>query len=99
MRALLSTYGSRGDLEPMVGLEGQSARRCGCARRPRWRTRPRARPSWSPPEFDTVAAGGRGMGCAGRDRREADRRVAMTENAVVIAGGGPTGLLLAGELA
>jgi 2-polyprenyl-6-methoxyphenol hydroxylase-like FAD-dependent oxidoreductase len=28
----------------------------------------------------------------------ADRRVAMTEHAVVIAGGGPTGLMLAGEL-
>ena len=32
-------------------------------------------------------------------RRDADRRVAMTEHAVVIAGGGPTGLMLAGELA
>jgi 3-(3-hydroxy-phenyl)propionate hydroxylase len=30
---------------------------------------------------------------------EADRSVAMTEHAVVIAGGGPTGLMLAGELA
>jgi 2-polyprenyl-6-methoxyphenol hydroxylase-like FAD-dependent oxidoreductase len=39
------------------------------------------------------------MRCAGRDRRDADRRVAMTEHAVVIAGGGPTGLMLAGELA
>src|SRR6476646_10643280 len=29
----------------------------------------------------------------------ADRSVAMTEHAVVIAGGGPTGLMLAGELA
>src|SRR5258708_9953743 len=36
---------------------------------------------------------------AGRDRRDAGRRVAMTEHAVVIAGGGPTGLMLAGELA
>jgi 3-(3-hydroxy-phenyl)propionate hydroxylase len=31
--------------------------------------------------------------------REKDRSVAMTEHAVVIAGGGPTGLMLAGELA
>ncbi|HLV98838.1 MAG TPA: FAD-dependent monooxygenase [Ktedonobacterales bacterium] len=30
---------------------------------------------------------------------DADRSVAMTEHAVVIAGGGPTGLMLAGELA
>src|ERR1700754_2434823 len=30
---------------------------------------------------------------------DAERRVAMTEHAVVIAGGGPTGLMLAGELA
>jgi 2-polyprenyl-6-methoxyphenol hydroxylase-like FAD-dependent oxidoreductase len=33
------------------------------------------------------------------DRRDADRSAAMTEHAVVIAGGGPTGLMLAGELA
>src|SRR5437667_4214562 len=32
-------------------------------------------------------------------RRDAGRSVAMTEHAVVIAGGGPTGLMLAGELA
>src|SRR2546423_567315 len=38
------------------------------------------------------------MRCAGRDRRDAGRSVAMTEHAVVIAGGGPTGLMLAGEL-
>src|SRR3984893_7021262 len=31
-------------------------------------------------------------------RRENDRSVAMTEHAVVIAGAGPTGLMLAGEL-
>jgi 2-polyprenyl-6-methoxyphenol hydroxylase-like FAD-dependent oxidoreductase len=37
--------------------------------------------------------------CAGRDRRDAGRSVAMTEHAVVVAGGGPTGLMLAGELA
>src|SRR5512133_1722040 len=39
------------------------------------------------------------MSCAGGDRRDAGRSVAMTEHAVVIAGGGPTGLMLAGELA
>ncbi|HVH87556.1 MAG TPA: FAD-dependent monooxygenase [Terriglobales bacterium] len=33
------------------------------------------------------------------DRRDADRTVAIAEHAVVIAGGGPTGLMLAGELA
>jgi 2-polyprenyl-6-methoxyphenol hydroxylase-like FAD-dependent oxidoreductase len=32
-------------------------------------------------------------------RRDAGRSVAMTEHAVVIAGGGPTGMMLAGELA
>jgi hypothetical protein len=32
-------------------------------------------------------------------RPGADRSVAITEHAVVIAGGGPTGLMLAGELA
>jgi heterodisulfide reductase subunit A-like polyferredoxin len=37
-------------------------------------------------------------GRAGR-RRENDRSVAMTKHAVVIAGAGPTGLMLAGELA
>jgi 3-(3-hydroxy-phenyl)propionate hydroxylase len=42
--------------------------------------------------------GGRAMGCAVRDRRDAGRGVAMTEHAVVIAGGGPTGMMLAGEL-
>ena len=31
--------------------------------------------------------------------RDADRREVMTEHAVVIAGGGPTGMMLAGELA
>jgi 2-polyprenyl-6-methoxyphenol hydroxylase-like FAD-dependent oxidoreductase len=35
----------------------------------------------------------------GRDRRDAGWSVAMTEHAVLIAGGGPTGLTLAGELA
>jgi 2-polyprenyl-6-methoxyphenol hydroxylase-like FAD-dependent oxidoreductase len=35
----------------------------------------------------------------GRDRRDAGWSVAMTEHAVLIAGGGPTGLMLAGELA
>src|SRR4051812_3747226 len=36
---------------------------------------------------------------AGGGRRDAGRGAAMTEHAVVIAGGGPTGLMLAGELA
>src|SRR5213075_2540317 len=36
-------------------------------------------------------------GRPGRDRRHADWRVAMTEHAVVIAGGGPTELMLADE--
>jgi len=49
-------------------------------------------------QFDTVAAAAEGL-CAGGDRRDAGRSVAMTEHAVVIAGGGPTGLMLAGELA
>jgi 2-polyprenyl-6-methoxyphenol hydroxylase-like FAD-dependent oxidoreductase len=40
-----------------------------------------------------------GVRAAGRDGRDADRSAAMTEHAVVIAGGGPTGLMLAGELA
>src|ERR687894_2011005 len=39
------------------------------------------------------------MRCAGRDRRNAVWVAAMPEHAVVIAGGGPTGLMLAGELA
>ena len=39
------------------------------------------------------------MLCAGREERDVDWTVAMTEHAVVIAGGGPTGLMLAGELA
>src|SRR5947209_13231958 len=42
--------------------------------------------------------GGGTRGAVG-DRRDAGRSVAMTEHAVVIAGGGPTGLMLAGELA
>ena len=43
--------------------------------------------------------GGRGVSCVGGDRCDASRSVAMTEHAVVIAGGGPTGLMLAGGLA
>src|SRR5712691_9802399 len=42
---------------------------------------------------------GGGTRVAVGDRRDAGRSVAMTEHAVVIAGGGPTGLMLAGELA
>jgi hypothetical protein len=56
MRVVLSTYRSRGDVEPTVGLAvqlGHSARRCGCARR---RTYLCTRPSWSSSKFDTVAA-------------------------------------------
>ena len=37
--------------------------------------------------------------CPVRPAASADRSVAMTDHAVVIAGGGPTGLMLAGELA
>src|SRR5215831_11071254 len=37
--------------------------------------------------------------CVDSDRRSPDRRAAMIEHAVVLAGGGPTGLMLAGELA
>src|SRR5437667_12265502 len=42
---------------------------------------------------------GGGTRVAVGDRRDAGRSVAMTEHAVAIAGGGPTGLMLAGELA
>jgi hypothetical protein len=45
-------------------------------------------------QFDKLAAAAEG--CAGGGRHDADRRVAMTEHAVMIAGGGPTGLMLAG---
>ena len=38
-------------------------------------------------------------GSTRRDGRDADRSVAITQHAVVVAGGGPTGLMLAGELA
>ncbi len=48
-------------------------------------------------QCDTVAAVAEG--CAGGGRHDAGRGAAMTEHAVVIAGGGPTGLMLAGELA
>src|SRR5712691_9293816 len=42
---------------------------------------------------------GGGTRVAVGDRRDAGRSVAMTEHAVAIAGAGPTGLMLAGELA
>jgi len=74
----LLTYGSRGDVEPIVRLAvqlptfGAEVRVC------------------VPP--DAGVAGG----C--RSAADVDQRVAMTEHAVVIAGGGPTGMMLAGEL-
>src|SRR5690242_9386224 len=42
--------------------------------------------------------GGQYMGIV-VDRGNVDRNLAITKHAVVIAGGGPTGLMLAGELA
>ena len=42
---------------------------------------------------------GAGVRAAGRDGRDGGGRASMAEHAVVIAGGGPTGLMLAGELA
>src|SRR2546430_8430577 len=39
------------------------------------------------------------MYCAGGARRDDGGSAAMTERAVVMVGGGPTGLMLAGELA
>ena len=42
---------------------------------------------------------GAGVRAAGRDGRDGGGSVVMAEHAVVIAGGGPTGLMLAGELA
>ena len=70
MRVLLSTHGSRGDVEALVGLAVQL----------------------------------RALGAEGCDALVVTgvmpaRSVAMTEHAVVIAGGGPTGLMLGGELA
>src|SRR5947209_12056522 len=80
MRVVLSTYGSRADLEPMVGLAVRLR------------------------ELDAdVRMRAAGLHCAGGPCRRravgADRRVAMTNHAVVIGGGGPSGLMLAGELA
>ena len=80
MRVLLSTYGSRGDVEPMAGLAvllptlGAEAWVC------------------APPDCAELLV-------RVRPATGADRTAAMTEHAVVIAGGGPTGLMLAGELA
>ncbi len=79
MRVLLSSYGPRGDVEPMVGLAVRS-RALGAE--VRGMRRPTSR-----------------MSCAAGARRDAGGSVAMTEHAVVIVGGGPTGLILAGELA
>ena len=48
MRVLLSTYGSRGDVEPMMGLAVQLGA-LGAATPPSAADCPRVRPSWSPP--------------------------------------------------
>ena len=51
------------------------------------------------PEFNASAISGERTTRSSGGRHDAGRGVAMTEHAVVIAGGGPTGLMLAGELA
>ena len=58
-----------------------------------WVARERRKDGWP------RGAWGRAMLCTGHDGRDVDWSVAMTRHAVVIAGGGPTGLMLAGELA
>ena len=79
MRVLLSTYGSRGVVEPMAGLAvqlrtlGAEVRVC------------------APPDGASCWA----MSACRWSRSD----VVMTGHAMVIAGGGPTGLMLAGELA
>jgi 2-polyprenyl-6-methoxyphenol hydroxylase-like FAD-dependent oxidoreductase len=40
-----------------------------------------------------------GVSVSGRDERYVDKNLAVAEHVVVVAGGGPTGLMLAGELA
>ena len=60
---------------------------------------PGARPGFLAAQFGAVAAAPEAVWRAGDARGAAVRSVAMTEHAVVIAGGGPTGLMLAGELA
>ena len=52
MRVLLSTYGSRGDVEPMVGS------RCGCGHSAA--DLPRRAAEWVAAQFDTVAAAAEG---------------------------------------
>jgi 2-polyprenyl-6-methoxyphenol hydroxylase-like FAD-dependent oxidoreductase len=82
MRVMLSTCGSRGNVQPLTTLavqlqaDGEEVR------------------EYAPQdkEFERLAGS-----C--RHASGAHRSVAMTEHAVVIAGGGPTGLMLAGELA
>ena len=51
------------------------------------------------PDFNASAISGERTTRSSGGRHDAGRGVAMTEHAVVIAGGGPTGLMLAGELA
>jgi hypothetical protein len=68
MRVLSSTYGSRGDVEQMVGVAV------------------RLRALGAPAAGGVMPAG---------VRRDAGRGAAMTGHAVVVAGGGPTGLMLA----
>src|SRR5580658_8672816 len=55
--------------------------------------KPRGMPHSSRPQARNAGAGGSKM------HDESARSVAITEHAVVIAGGGPTGMMLAGELA
>ena len=99
MRVLLSTYGSRGDAEPMVGLAvrlralGAEVRACAP---PDFADVPRRAAELVAAQFDTVAAVAEG--CAGGGRHDAGRGEAMTEHAVVIAGGGPTGADVGGRV-
>ena len=64
-------------------------------RRSSWQSHPPPRL----PDFNASAISGERTTRSSGGRHDAGRGVAMTEHAVVIAGGGPTGLMLAGELA